>query len=108
MTRMCESQNATIAIMAKQIAEQSELLRKRNKAKKGKRVRLDGVAIYTTDDILRIAREEEVKSTTKRPRGRPRKIPIIESSSEEEAEESGNSSDSADEPPPIRRRYATR
>jgi hypothetical protein len=65
---------------------------------------LEGVAFYTTEDILRIAREEEVKSTTKR----PRKIPIVESSSEEEAEELGNSSDSADEPPPIRRRYATR
>jgi hypothetical protein len=36
MTRMCESQNATIAIMAKQIADQSELLCKRKKTKKGK------------------------------------------------------------------------
>jgi hypothetical protein len=49
---MYESQNATIAIMAKQIADQSELLRKQKRAKKGKRVRLEGVAIYTTENIV--------------------------------------------------------
>ncbi len=108
MTRMCESQNVTIAIMAKQIADQSELLRKRKKAKKGKRVRLEGVAIYTTEDILRIAREEEAKSTIKRPRGRPRKVIISETSTGEEDKESDNSLDSIDEPPATRRRCTTR
>ncbi len=111
MTWMCETQNATIAIMAKQISDQSELLQKRKKAKKakkGKRVRLEGVSIYTTAEVLRIAREAKAEPTTKRPRGRPRKAVIVESSSEEEAEDLGFSSDSSDEEPVKRTRYATR
>jgi hypothetical protein len=108
MTRMCETQNATIAIMAKQISDQSELLRKRKKALKGKRVKLDGISIYTTAEVLRIAREAEAKPTIKRPRGRPRKAVIVELSSEEEAEDSDHSLDSLDEAPAKRTRYATR
>jgi hypothetical protein len=50
MTRLRETQNATIAIQAKQLAELGELLKKRKKAKKGKRV---------TAEVLRIAREED-------------------------------------------------
>jgi hypothetical protein len=106
MTRLCETQNATIAIQAKQLADQSELLRKRKKAKKGKRVRLEGVSIYTTADVLRVAREEEARVATKRPRGRPRKVIIVETSSEEEDEVSEDSSDSSDEEPVVRRRRA--
>jgi hypothetical protein len=108
MARMCETQNATIAIMAKQLADQSELLHKRKKAKKGKRIRLEGVSIYTTAEVLRIAREAEAKPTTKRPRGRPRKVIRAESSSEDEAEVMESSSDSSDEEPAKRTRYATR
>ena len=91
MTRLCESQNATIALQAKQIAEQSELLRKRKKARNGKRVRLDGVHVYTTAEILRVAREEEAKQATKRPRSRAKKVIIVETSDEEEDEVSKSS-----------------
>jgi hypothetical protein len=91
MTRLCESQNATIALMAKQIAEQSELLKRRKKAKKGKRVRLEGVHVYSTEDILRVAREEEAKQATKKPRGRPKKVIIIETTDDEEDEVSESS-----------------
>jgi hypothetical protein len=91
MTRLCESQNATIALMAKQIAEQSELLKRRKKARKGKRVRLEGVHVYSTADILRVAREEEAKQATKKPRGRPKKVVIIETTDDEEDEVSESS-----------------
>lgn len=91
MTRLCESQNATIAILSKELTQQAELLRKRKKATKGKRVRLDGVHVYTTEEILRVAREEEAKAATKRPRGRPKKIVIIETSDEEEDQVSESS-----------------
>jgi hypothetical protein len=57
----------TIAIMAKQIADQNELLHKRKKAKKRKRVQLEGISIYTTAEVLRIAREAKAKAKTKRP-----------------------------------------
>ena len=91
MTRLCETQNATIAIMAKQIADQSELLQKRKKAKKGKRIRLEGVSIYTTEDVLRIAREEEAKSVRKKRRTSKQTVKIIETSDEEEYQVSESS-----------------
>jgi predicted alpha-1,6-mannanase (GH76 family) len=88
MTRLCETQNATIAIQAKQLAELGEL---RKKAKKGKRVRLEGVAVYTTAEVLRIARGEEAKTATKKRRGPQKKVVLVESSSEEEDEVSKES-----------------
>ncbi len=74
-------------------------------------MRLEGVAIYATGDVLQIAREEEMKSTTKRPREGPQKVPIVEISSEEEdgeSDSSDSSSVSAYSLPETRRRYATR
>jgi hypothetical protein len=88
ITRLYETQNTTITIQAKQIAEQSELLRKRKKVKKGKRVRLEGVSVYTTAEVLRIAREEEARVKAKKPRGRLRKVIIVETSSDDEDEDS--------------------
>ena len=76
MTRMCKTQNATLAIMAKQLAEQSELLRKRKRSSKGKRVELEGVSVYSQANVLRIARETEATPVAKRPRGRPCKVRI--------------------------------
>ncbi len=84
MTRLCETQNATIANQAKQLADQAELLKKRKKAKKGKRVRLEGVSIYTTADVLRVAREKEVMTATNKRRGPHKEIILIESSSAHE------------------------
>jgi hypothetical protein len=54
MTRLCKTQNTTIAIQAKQIAEQFEVLQERKKVMKQKRVQLEGVAVYTTADVLHI------------------------------------------------------
>ena len=86
MTRMCETQNATIAIMAKQLEEQSKLLNTRKTHTRGKRVKLDGVSVYSTSQVLEVAHEAEKKPETKRPRGRPRKRPIEEIISESEDE----------------------
>jgi hypothetical protein len=88
MVRMCETQNATIHLMAKQLAEKDELLKKRKKAKKGKRVRLEGVSIYTTADILRIAREEEAATEARRRTKRRRVEKTPELSTEEEDDDS--------------------
>jgi hypothetical protein len=91
MTRLIETQNATIAIQAKQLAEAQALLNKKKKHKKGKRVRLEGVKVYSNELVLQIAREEEMKKQPagpKRPRGRPRKRPIEELLSESEDESS--------------------
>ena len=95
MTRLVETQNATIAIQAKQLADQQQLLNKRNKHTRGKRVRLEGVVVYSSEDILKVAREEEApkqKPGPKRSRGRPRKRPIQELETESEIELLINSS----------------
>jgi hypothetical protein len=106
MTRLCETQNTTIAIQAKQLAEQCELLRKRKKAKKGERVRLEGITVYTTTDMLRIAREEEARVVAKKPRGRPRKVNIVKTSSEDKDKDSIDLLSSFIETPTKRRRVA--
>ena len=90
MTRMCETQNATIALQAQQLKQQSELLNARKMHKKGKRVRLEGVLVYSMNDVLEIAREEEQKKkklTTKKKRGRPRKRRIEEIEEDDEDED---------------------
>lgn len=53
--------------------------------------RLGGVHVYTTEDVLRVAREEEAKAAIKRPWGRLKKVVIIETSDEEEDEVSESS-----------------
>jgi hypothetical protein len=88
MVRMCETQNATLAIMAKQLAEKDELLKKRKKAKTGKRVLLEGVSVYTTADVLRIAREAEAATAARKHTKRQRKEKIPEIKTEVEDEES--------------------
>ena len=47
-------------------------------------MRLEGIHIYSTEEVLRVAREEEAKQATKRPRGRPKKVIIIKTSNKEE------------------------
>ena len=71
---------------------QEELFNIRKKRTKDKRVRLEGIHVYSTPEILRIALETKTKPVAKRPRGRPRKRPIEEVEEEEEAEELENSS----------------
>ena len=86
MTRICETQNATIAVIAKQLAEQSALLYTRKARTRGKRVKLEGVSVYSTPEVLAIARRSETKTPAKRPRGRARKRPIEKVEDEAEAE----------------------
>ena len=81
ITAICETQNATIALMAQQLAEKDALLQARKSHKRGKRVKLNGVAVYSTKKVLEVAREEEAKKQTagpKQPHDRPRKRSIEE------------------------------
>jgi hypothetical protein len=69
-------------------------------------VRLEGVAVYTTAEVLRIAREEEAKTATKKRRGPQKKVVLVESSSEEEDEVSKESEQEVYRSPVTRRRCA--
>ena len=88
---MAEIQNTELIILRKQLQEKEELLQAQKAHIRGKRVRLEGKFVYSTQDILDIAREVETKPVAKRPRGRLYKRPIEEAEEEEEAEVLENS-----------------
>jgi hypothetical protein len=46
-------------------------------------VRLEGEYVYLTYKVLEIVREAEAERLAKRPRGRPRKQPVIKSDEED-------------------------
>ncbi|KFY16725.1 hypothetical protein V492_01133 [Pseudogymnoascus sp. VKM F-4246] len=87
VTQLLERQNAELTVIRRELQEQRAVLQRRNTHRKGKRVRLQGEFVFSTADVLKIAREAEEKLVAKRPRGRPRKQPIQEVEEEEEENE---------------------
>ncbi|RAL61074.1 hypothetical protein DID88_010415 [Monilinia fructigena] len=92
MTRLVESQNAEIALLRKQLADAQEVIETRKKRTKGKRVKLQGQFVFSSEEVLKMVREAEEKPKEKKPRGRPRKRPIEELEEETEEEEPDSSS----------------
>ncbi|APA06561.1 hypothetical protein sscle_02g013310 [Sclerotinia sclerotiorum 1980 UF-70] len=92
MTRLVESQNAEIALLRKQLADAQEVIETRKKRTKGKRVKLQGQFVFSSEEVLKMVREAEEKPKEKKPRGRPRKRPIEELEEETEEEEPESSS----------------
>ena len=98
MTRLVESQNTELTILRKEVKEYKEILETRKKRTKGKRIKLQGEFVFSTKEVLKIVREAELKSTAKKPHGRPCKRPIEEVEEvEEEEEEEIDSSNSESE-----------
>ncbi|RAL58500.1 hypothetical protein DID88_004004 [Monilinia fructigena] len=91
MTRLVESQNAEIALLRKQLADAQEVIETRKKRTKGKRVKLQGQFVFSSEEVLKMVREAEEKPKEKKPRGRPRKRPIEELEEETEEEEPDSS-----------------
>ena len=50
--------------------------------------------MYSTANVLQVARETEAKPTVKRPRGRPRKVAIVQNELDDEDGASSSSSSS--------------
>lgn len=99
VTTLVETQNTEITLLRTELAECKALLETRKKRTKGKRIKLQGEFVFSTEEVLRIVREAEVKPKEKKPRGRPRKRPIEESEEEIEEEESESSTDKLEEEP---------
>lgn len=81
MTRIAETQNAELVLLCSEFKKRDDLLKMRKDYKRGNRVRLKGVAVYNTEKVLEIAREEESRKRPvglKRLCGRPRKCPLEE------------------------------
>ncbi|APA09152.1 hypothetical protein sscle_04g039220 [Sclerotinia sclerotiorum 1980 UF-70] len=92
MTKLVESQNAEIALLRKQLADAQEVIETRKKRTKGKRVKLQGQFVFSSEEVLKMVREAEEKPKEKKLRGRPRKRPIEELEEETEEEEPESSS----------------
>jgi DDE superfamily endonuclease len=83
VTRMTETLATEVTLLRRQNQGQEELLKARKSHKRGKRVRLEGEFVFSTEKVLEIAREAEGERPAKRPRRRPRRQPVIESDEEE-------------------------
>ncbi|RAL66322.1 hypothetical protein DID88_005992 [Monilinia fructigena] len=62
MTRLVESQNAEIALLRKQLADAQEVIETRKKRTKGKRVKLQGQFVFSSEEVLKMVREAEEKT----------------------------------------------
>jgi hypothetical protein len=96
MAAAYETTHSELVIARKRLAEQDELLQARKKRTKGKRVALKGKFVFSTEEVLEIARRAEEDSVVQPPkkRGRPRKTVSI--ANEEKEQDSENVSDSSD------------
>ncbi|RAL64950.1 hypothetical protein DID88_001541 [Monilinia fructigena] len=65
MTRLVESQNAEIALLRKQLADAQEVIETRKKRTKGKRVKLQGQFVFSSEEVLKMVREAEEKPKEK-------------------------------------------
>ena len=91
VTRMAETQNTELTILRQQLREKDDLLQARKKRIRGKRVKLNQKHVYSTQNVLRIAREAEAELVAKRSRKGSRKRVIDEIDNEDEAEMSESS-----------------
>lgn len=71
MTRILEMTQSENAVLRRELAEARELLRSHKNRRKGKRVALQGKFVFSTQEVLEIAREAEENTATKRGRKRP-------------------------------------
>ena len=60
MTRLVESQNAGLSILQKEVKEYKEILE--TQITTGKRIKLQGEFVFSTEEVLEVVREAELKS----------------------------------------------
>jgi len=90
MTLAFETTQSTLITIQKQLAEQQELLQKRKNRTTGKRVKLKGRFVFSTAEVLQIAKEAEEVTAAKKA-GRKRKARPISLEIEDEVEDVLNS-----------------
>jgi hypothetical protein len=69
LTQLLERQNAELVVIRKELEEQRAILNRRKTHKKGKRVKLQGQFVFSTAEVLNIAREAEKRPVAKKLRG---------------------------------------
>ena len=98
MAQAYETTHAELLAARRLIVEQQELLNRRKQRTKGKRVALKGKFVFSTKEILKIARDAEAATAARSSKKRPykRKIDQVDDDPEEEASGSDSSSSLSD------------
>ena len=96
MTQAYEMVHSELITMRKELRQQRELLNARKTRSRGKRIALEGRFVFTTEEVLQIAKEAEVVSAAKGARKRPYKRPIQAVLEDEEDEMLVNDPSSSD------------
>lgn len=73
MTRAFEAANSENVTLRKQVKEQGELLSTRKNRIRGKRIAFKGRFVFSTQEVLEIAKAGETETSKKRTSSRPRK-----------------------------------
>ena len=97
MTLALETAQSENAILRKDLADTRALLQKRKERKKGKRVALKGRFVFTTQEILDIAKAAEAETAsnkTKKKGNTKAKAKQVEDDDNEESEIASSDSDS--------------
>lgn len=76
MTRALEATQSELVTVRNELAEHQKLVKNRKSQRKGKRVKLKGRFVYTTQEVLQIAQEAEAEVSSRKGRRRRRKRPI--------------------------------
>ena len=66
LTQLLERQNAELVVIRKELEAQTAILNRRKTHKKGKRVKLQGQFVFSTAEVLKIAREAEKRPIAKK------------------------------------------
>lgn len=84
ITQALEMRNSELTTIRKENSAQKELLHIRKSRKKGKRIALKGRFIFSTQEVLEIAKQAEEETSMKKTRKRPRATSINEEIEEQE------------------------
>ena len=96
LTRSFETTHAENTALRKQLEEAQQLLNAPEARMNDKRVALKGKFVFSTEEVLEVARQAEAALSAKKPRGRPPKRPIaavIEEEDDQILEESDKASE---------------
>ena len=98
VTRAYEVTHSELITARKQITEQQKLLTSRKQRTKGKRIALKGKFVFSTKEVLEIARtaEAETRARTTKKQSRKRTIGLVDEEEEDQILENDSSSSESD------------
>jgi len=97
ITRALETAQSEVALLRKRLTDAESLLQARKQRKKGKRIALKGKFVFSTQEVLDIAKQAELEAAQKKPKKKVKegaKATIIDNNKEEDIEIIFSDSDS--------------